>query len=89
MTARARITPFRRTSPRTSSRGLHTLRVVHGEPTEEELAALTVAVVALAATPETPDPAARANSRWNDPAARMRRQLHPGPGAWRASAWSR
>jgi hypothetical protein len=27
--------------------------------------------------------------RWSDPAARLRVPLHPGPGAWRASAWPR
>ncbi len=65
------------------------LRVVRGEPTDEELAALTVAVAAVAASQPETDQAGVPTSRWNDPAARMRRALHPGPGAWRASAWSR
>ncbi len=63
------------------------LRVVRGDPTEEELAAITVAVLALA--PDPAEPAARPSSRWNDPADRMRRELDHGPGAWRASAWPR
>jgi hypothetical protein len=59
-------------------------RVVRGEPSDEELAALTVVLAAAAAAPELPGPAAR--DRWSDPAARFRAPLHPGPGAWRASA---
>jgi Acyl-CoA carboxylase epsilon subunit len=61
------------------------LRVVRGDPTDEELAALTVAVAALARGPSaTPAPAPR--SRWADRASLLRKVLHPGPGAWRASA---
>jgi hypothetical protein len=62
------------------------LRIVSGSPTPEELAALT-AVVAAASGGE----AARADQgrrgRWNDPAARRRPALIPGPNAWRAAAW--
>lgn len=62
-------------------------RVVRGEPTDAELAALTVvlaAALAGAGIPRTaPRPAAR--SAWNDPAARLRRPLAAGPDAWRAS----
>ena len=59
-------------------------RVVRGTPTDAELAALTVVVAAVAAAPRTaPRPAAR--SAWNDPAARLRRPLPTGPGAWRVS----
>jgi hypothetical protein len=63
-------------------------RVVRGEPSGEELAALTVVLAAVA----TPPPAAAAPpvpSRWADPMARLRTPLHPGPGAWRMSAWPR
>jgi hypothetical protein len=63
-------------------------RVVRGEPSDEELAALTV-VLAAAAT-SAPAPAAPpVRDRWSDPAVRFRTPLHPGPGAWRASAWPR
>lgn len=63
-------------------------RVVRGEPTAEELAALTVTLAALAgAGGGEPAPAPR--SAWNDPAARFRTPLTPGPGAWRASTWPR
>ena len=62
-------------------------RVVRGEPTDAELAALTVVLAAVAAAPAEPAP--RPYSAWNDPAARLRRPLPTGPGAWRASAWPR
>jgi acyl-CoA carboxylase epsilon subunit len=68
-------------------------RVVRGEPTDAELAALTVVLagkiagaVAAAPRPEV-QPAVR--TAWNDPAARLRRPLTVGPGAWRASTWPR
>ena len=59
------------------------LRVVRGNPTDEELAALTVvlAAKAAAATP-APEPP---RSRWRDRASLLRTPLHPGPGAWRAA----
>jgi hypothetical protein len=59
------------------------LRVVRGEPSAEELAALTVVVAALSQR--------RARRRvtpvggWASPADAHRRPLQPGPGAWRAS----
>ena len=63
-------------------------RVVRGEPTDAELAALTVVLAAAAATPRAA-PTRSVSSAWNDPAARLRRPLATGPGAWRASTWSR
>jgi hypothetical protein len=57
-------------------------RVVRGTPTDAELAALTVVLLAAAApTDAPPEPSA-----WNDRAALMRRPLPVGPGAWRLSA---
>ena len=61
-------------------------RVVRGAPTDAELAALTVAL--LAATPAADTPAPR-RSAWSDPAAHLRRPLPVGPGAWRAATWPR
>ncbi|MBA0128051.1 acyl-CoA carboxylase subunit epsilon [Haloechinothrix sp. YIM 98757] len=61
------------------------LRVVRGRPDDHELAALTVALSGAGAR-EEPGPARGGWSRWADPAARLRRPLRPGPGAWRASA---
>ena len=63
------------------------LRVVSGNPTPAELAAVTVLLTALtrAGGPaEQPAPA----SGWSDLSLRIRRMPPPGPGAWRNSAWS-
>ena len=55
------------------------LRVVRGEPTDDELAALVAVVAARAAvSAERERPAVR--SRWAAP--RPRPTLRPGPGAW-------
>jgi hypothetical protein len=64
-------------------------RVVRGEPDDAELAALTV-VLAAAATggPASTGPARR-TSCWADRQAALRQPLHPGPGAWKASALPR
>jgi len=61
------------------------LRVVRGEPAPEELAAL-VAVVTARASAST-ESGKRAVAVWRDPARLVRRPVHAGPGAWRASAW--
>jgi hypothetical protein len=59
------------------------LRVVRGNPSAEELAALTVVVAALAQrrTSRRPTPA----GAWASSPDALRRPLRPGPGAWRAS----
>jgi len=58
------------------------LRVVRGEPTAAELAALVV--VLAAAGPAAPE--AEARSRWADRGAALRRPLHAGRGAWQAAS---
>ena len=60
------------------------LRVVKGEPSAEELAALTVVVAALLQRRERlrPTPV----GAWASYADAHRRPLQPGPGGWRASA---
>ena len=63
-------------------------RVVRGTPSDAELAALTVVLAAAALSSEPAAPALPA-SAWAAPAARMRRPLQPGPGAWRTSTWAR
>ena len=62
------------------------LRVVKGEPTPEELAAL-VAVVAARASASLVPPAGQRQTPWAAPERRLRRSLAPASGAWRASAW--
>ena len=61
------------------------LRVVKGDPTVEELAALLTVVAARSAAPgPAPDPE-RASS-WATYWRNARAPFHPGPGQWRASA---
>ena len=64
------------------------LRIVRGTPSDEELAALTAVLAAASSRHGTADPPPR-RSTWAAPAARMRTPLHPGPGAWKASALPR
>lgn len=58
------------------------LRVVKGEPSDHELAAL-LAVVLTRATPVP----THHNPGWSDRARRMRHELRAGPGGWRTSSW--
>jgi hypothetical protein len=62
------------------------LRVVHGDATPEEIAALVAVLLARPGDAGVP-PAAPARSAWADRSRQLRRPLHPGPGAWRRSAW--
>jgi hypothetical protein len=63
------------------------LRVVRGDPTAEEVAALVAVLASMSASP--PAAKARARSTWADPRRRVRTTLPHGPGAWRASALPR
>ena len=58
-------------------------RVESGDPTPEELAALTV-VLAAATSGGEEEPAARPVSGWASPTRRIRSIGTPGPGGWRA-----
>jgi Acyl-CoA carboxylase epsilon subunit len=62
-------------------------QVIHilGEPSDAELAALMTALFALA-NAGTAEPPAPRRTAWADPAQALRAPVHPGPGAWRASA---
>jgi hypothetical protein len=63
------------------------LRVVKGEPSPEELAALVTVIsarAAAAASAPTTEPAGAGN--WATYWRTARRPLHPGPNRWRASA---
>jgi hypothetical protein len=62
-----------------------TLHIVRGNPTPEEIAAVTVVLTAVAAA-EKPAPKP---GRWADPAHRLRTPLQPGPDAWVRSALPR
>ena len=62
------------------------LRVVRGEPTPEQLAALLAVVAARAGAPAARQPRP-VRSLWATPV--LRAPLSPGPGAWRASVLPR
>ncbi|MEV5967957.1 acyl-CoA carboxylase subunit epsilon [Kribbella sp. NPDC051952] len=62
-----------------------TIRVVKGDPTPEELAALITVIAARAAAPApaaAPDRASNWATYWRN----ARTPFRPGPGQWRASA---
>jgi len=60
------------------------LRVIRGDASPEEIAAL---VAVLLSGPASAEPAPRrAPSAWADRSRLLRRPLHPGPGGWRSSA---
>jgi hypothetical protein len=63
------------------------LRIVKGDATAEEIAAL-VAVLSARAAAAAEAPAPR-RSEWAGHERRMRRPVHPSPGGWRASAFPR
>jgi hypothetical protein len=64
------------------------VRVLEGNPSDEELAAL-VAVVATELVPPGPGPSRGRRSEWGAPLHKLRGPHRHGPGAWRASAWPR
>jgi hypothetical protein len=59
------------------------LRVVKGDATPEEVAALVAVIAALGSGPA--EVKAKPRSTWADPAHRRRTPLPHGPGAWRSS----
>jgi hypothetical protein len=61
------------------------LRIVSGNPTTEEIAAVTVVLAAAANAASEHKPATQVGG-WADPALRLRRPIPAGPGAWRSSA---
>ncbi|MDQ2811689.1 MAG: acyl-CoA carboxylase subunit epsilon [Actinomycetota bacterium] len=61
------------------------LRVIRGDATPEEIAAL-VAVLMAVRPADDGAPAAPARSAWSDPSVRLHVPPHAGPGAWRRSA---
>jgi hypothetical protein len=60
------------------------IHIVRGEPSDDELAALTVVLAGLTTATNPVEPAT-ARSTWADPALRLRTLDHPGPDAWRTS----
>ena len=74
------------TPPKPPSLAKPLLRVVKGDLTEEELAAL-IAVVAARSAAGTPAKKPL-RSEWGHPARAVRGAHRPGPDAWRRSAWA-
>jgi len=72
----------------TNDEGRPVLRVIRGDATPEEIAALLAVVTARARAVAEPPPR-RATAAWSDRALTMRAPAAPGPEAWRASAWPR
>jgi len=62
------------------------LRVIRGDATPEEIAALVAVLLARSADVSAPGQARSVKSSWADPSRALRRPLSPGPGAWRRSA---
>ena len=77
------------TSAEPGAAGRPVLRIVSGDPTPEEIAALTVVLAAAQSGPGEDEAASQAGG-WADPGLRLRRRMPVGPvrrGAWQASAW--
>jgi acyl-CoA carboxylase epsilon subunit len=64
------------------------LRVIHGDATPEEIAAVVAVLLARSAAASALAAASSAAtpSAWADPSRQLRRPLFPGPDAWRRSA---
>ena len=65
------------------------LRVVKGDPTPEEVAALVAVVSAMAAGNAAAGAKARPRPEWSAPHRKLRGIHRHGPGAWRATALPR
>ena len=63
------------------------LKVVNGDATPEEIAALVAVFSALGSATENVAP--RRTSEWSRPARRVRTPVAHGPGGWRASSLPR
>lgn len=65
------------------------LRIVRGDASAEEIAALVTVLRRRHAGTTAGAGHDRRVGGWADPASAIRPALRPGPGAWRASAWLR
>ncbi len=62
------------------------LRVVRGDATPEEIAALVALLLARSGGDEAPGPDRSVKNSWSDRSRLLRRPLSPAPGAWRRSS---
>jgi acyl-CoA carboxylase epsilon subunit len=65
------------------------VQVVNGDPTPEELAALTAVIASRLAARPSGEPEQERASDWASYWRNVRRPLQHGPGRWRASAFPR
>jgi Acyl-CoA carboxylase epsilon subunit len=72
-----------------SERERPVLRIVKGDATAEEVAALVTVLSARAAGAAAAERPAPRRSEWAGHERRMRRPVHPSPNGWRASAFPR
>ena len=63
------------------------LRVITGNPTAEEMAAIIAVVSQRQTVREVAEPTKL--TTWGDPRQHMRQHLPVGPHAWRQSAWAK
>jgi hypothetical protein len=61
------------------------LRVVRGDASPEEIAALVAVLMARAGDAGAPGQDRSGSRSWSDRSRQLRRPLFPGPGAWRRS----
>jgi len=80
--------PNRPTAEPPTAEPLPAFRITVGNPTADELAAVTALLLAISRSRAAAGQSAQPVGGWADPALRLRRPLPPGPGAWRASAWT-
>ena len=62
------------------------LRVIRGDATPEEVAAIVAVLAAAGGSPDPGEGGRRRASRWAAPAGRLRPAVPHGLGAWRGSA---
>jgi hypothetical protein len=62
------------------------LRIIRGDATREEVAALVAVLASRRPAAAAPVTATRPRSAWSDRSRLMRAPLSPAPGAWRRSA---
>jgi hypothetical protein len=65
------------------------IKVLRGNPTAEELAAVVAVVAAVASRSGNDAATPRKRSGWTARERAVRGPLYPGPGGWRASAYPR
>lgn len=63
------------------------IKVLRGNPTAEELAAVVAVVAAVASRSGNDGAPPRKRGGWTARERGVRGPLHPGPGGWRASAY--